>query len=525
VARDQGELACFLSAIELDAVRGQVAARAASDPGRALALALAPHESLEEALAAQGRTRDAHALLATSGLTLDLGGVPNVAAIFDRAARGERPLDPRELVLLARCTRAAEQAAAVLAGSGPGLRDLLAGVDLERLQAFAALVEATFDHDLEVRDDAAPDLKSLREAMHGARAALEEALVAIAADPAIASALFQRRPVDWNGQLCLAVKGREAARVPGTLLDREPAGETIYVEPLAARDLANRALELVLEERARVEAILLARHEAAKERAHELADVGRRLALLDLHLALGRFARDLDMTPPRLVAEGALLLLGVRHPVLAERGACVPIDVALDGDRRLLVISGPNGGGKTVAMKTTGIACVLALAGAFVPAREGSQVPVFGELLAAAVEGDDLERGLSTFEAHARRLASVSRRASPNALVLLDEVGLGTDPIEGAALGRAILEHLLALGARTLATTHLGPIKAFASATAGALNASVEVDASGKPLYRLVVGKTGESSALLVARRAGVPEAIVARAERILTGRPGASAP
>ncbi len=199
-------------------------------------------------------------------------------------------------------------------------------------------------------------------------------------------------------------------------------------------------------------------------------------------------------------------------------GACVPIDVRLDSRVRLLVITGPNGGGKTVALKTAGLAVVLALSGSFVPAKAAT-VPLASELLAAAVAPDDLAHGLSTFEVHARRLAAVAAHAARGALVLLDELGLGTDPIEGAALGRALLEHLLAKGALVLATTHLGPLKTFAVTTDGAAVASVAVDERGCPLYRLEVGKAGESSALAMARRAGVPEPIVARAEAIVRGR------
>ncbi len=366
--------------------------------------------------------------------------------------------------------------------------------------SFAGRVEAVLDPETaEVKDELVRDV---RDAKAGALAALEEALVRFAEENGASVARKDGRP-------CIATRSPLA----GTLVGRE--GPVSYFEPDSVRDLANRTLELELEESSRVDRFLLELDALARAHGSMLRDLAARLARIDLHLALGRFARELDMCAPELAEEGPLHLEAVRHPLLAERGGCVPIDVVLDGTR-LLVITGPNGGGKTVALKSTGIACFLALSGSFVPARR-ARVPVFEALLAAAGAPDDLAHGLSTFEVHARRLAAVAT-AGPRSLVLLDELGLGTDPIEGAALGRALLEHLLARGALVLATTHLGPLKTFAATTTGAAIASMEVDAKGRPVYRLALGKAGESSALEVARRSGVPASIVARAEEILRG-------
>jgi DNA mismatch repair protein MutS2 len=491
--RNAEELAQFAKTIDLDAVRAQVAARAASEPGRALALALGPLDdraAIEEALA---RTRDAHALAAPP----DLSGVAPAGWIFDRAQRSKRPLDPRELWLLAQTVRAGEKARAVPLGSA------LSKLALEVDPLFAERVEAALEPETqEVKEEL---LRDVREAMRAARAELAEALEQFAAEHA--GCTVEER----QGRLCVASR----TAVPGTLVDRD--GAVGFFEPESARELSNRALELELEESARTEKILLELDALADEHEPALRTLGESLARLDLHLALGRFARDLGMTEPSFGE--ALHLEHVRHPVLIERGECIPIDVTLDPSRYLLlVITGPNGGGKTVALKTVGLVCVLALSGSFVPARRAT-VPFFEELLAAAVAPDDFAHGLSTFEVHARRLAAVAKSSSGNALVLLDELGLGTDPIEGGALGSALLEFLLARRSFVLATTHLGPIKKFAETTAGAAIASVAVDARGKPLYSLTLGKAGESSALEVARRSGVPEAIVARAEAIVRGR------
>lgn len=495
--RDADELAHFAKTTELDAVRAQIAARTASEPGKLLARGLEPlptRDAIEQALA---RTREA----ASWSEPLDLSKVALVGDIFDRATRSKRALDPRELWLLAATLRAGEAARA--APLGAALRALTIEVD----PAFAARVETVLDPEtFEVRAEL---VKDVREARLGARARLTELLSDLAAQHAGCTV------AERHGRLCISVRGPHTARSPlaGTLVDRE--GAVSFVEPETTREAANRVLELELEETARVDRLLAELDALARGSEATLRDLAERLARLDLHLALGRFARDLDMRAP--VFGDALSLEGVRHPVLAERGGCVPIDVRLE-DVRLLVITGPNGGGKTVALKTTGLAVLLALSGSFVPARSATIPPLDG-LLAAAVAPDDLAHGLSTFEVHATRLAGVAKRATRDSLVLLDELGLGTDPIEGAALGRALLEHLLARGTRVLATTHLGPLKAFAATTNGAAVASVEVDERGRPLYKLAIGKAGESSALAVARRVGIPESIVARAEAIVHGR------
>jgi DNA mismatch repair protein MutS2 len=252
------------------------------------------------------------------------------------------------------------------------------------------------------------------------------------------------------------------------------------------------------------------------------------LARLDLVTAKAKFGRDFHMTAPTVNAEGRLWLREARHPLLEQlfRGMksaegeprrVVPIDVRLGIGFNLLVITGPNTGGKTVTLKTTGLLCLMAQSGMHVPAAEGSTVPVFREILADIGDEQSLEQSLSTFSSHVSRIAHVLRTVTADSLVLLDELGAGTDPTEGAALGRAILDELDRSGCRAMVTTHLGDLKTYAFSNERAENAAVEFDVETlRPTYRLLIGQFGMSNALKIARRLKLPRDLLRRAHRYL---------
>jgi DNA mismatch repair protein MutS2 len=253
------------------------------------------------------------------------------------------------------------------------------------------------------------------------------------------------------------------------------------------------------------------------------------MARLDLCTAKARFSREYGMSAPDLNTDGRLWLRQARHPLLEhlfrsggpdESGAAkevVPIDVRLGIGFNMLVITGPNTGGKTVTLKTTGLLCLMAQSGMHVPAAEGSTVPVFRDILADIGDEQSLEQSLSTFSSHISRIAHVLRQAGPDTLVLLDELGAGTDPTEGAALGRAILDELDRLGCRAMVTTHLGDLKTYAFSNERAENGAVEFDVETlRPTYRLHIGQFGMSNALKIARRLKLPRGLLLRAGRYL---------
>ncbi len=274
------------------------------------------------------------------------------------------------------------------------------------------------------------------------------------------------------------------------------------------------------------------------------------LAELDLIHARGRFSLDFRMSPPDLNEDGRIVLRGARHPILehlfreearsraispVEEGevrptreprSVVPIDVHLGFHSHILVITGPNTGGKTVALKTVGLLAIMAQSGLHVPAHQGSQLPVFDEILADIGDEQSLEQSLSTFSSHIRRVSEIFARATEKSLVIMDEMGAGTDPAEGAALGRAILDELDSIGCRAMVTTHIGDLKTYAFTNPRAENAAVEFDLETlRPRYRLHIGDIGQSNALQIARRLNLPEHLVARAAKYLETTRGETSP
>jgi len=514
----QAVLDRFLAFVEWGRVREAIALRTASAAGRDRGRALRP--SLERALAEerQGRTAEAAALLERDAAPA-LERILDLARIFERADRLERPLFPRELHGVAVTLTAGASARAAFAES-PGLSALTAPAADPELLACAESVLAAIGPYGVVYDGASEALSRIRAAIAGERERLRAALLSVAHDPSVMLALVEHRPVERDGRLCLKVRKADVRRVPGPILAEESGA--LFVEPDAAQEHYNRLRHLELDERDEVGRIATALSGPILERRAACAALSDGLLDADVHLALARLAREQEWTRPALADGLEVRLRQARHPILITEGLpCTPIDIELGAERRVLVISGPNGGGKTAAIKTVGLLATLAQSGAFVPAEEGAELPVFSGLLAAGgTSASSVHDGLSTFQAHARELSVVSIAAEPGALVLLDEVGLGTDPSEAAALAQALLEDQLTRGVVALATTHLGPLKAFAARADGAANAAVELGDDGRPTFVLTLGSSGKSYALEAARQAGLPESIYRRATELHRGTP-----
>jgi DNA mismatch repair protein MutS2 len=327
----------------------------------------------------------------------------------------------------------------------------------------------------------------------------------------------------------LPVAAKNRHRVPGVVHRTSPTGETVFIEPMSIANLSAERAVLKVEEDKEVKRVL---RRLTADVAHLAKPLGHAIDVLmrlDLITAKAKFSREFAMTAPVINEEGRLVLHAARHPLLedifrhesgSEHRQVVPIDMRLGYGFNLLIITGPNTGGKTVTLKTVGLLALMAQSGMHIPAGEGSTLPVFDQVLSDIGDEQSLEQSLSTFSSHMTRIAEILRLASANSLILLDELGAGTDPTEGAALGRAILDHLDRIGCRVMVTTHIGDLKTYALANSRAENAAVEFDhQSLRPTYKLLIGQFGMSNALTIARRLKLPREIINRAFRYLKRR------
>ncbi|HET6204806.1 MAG TPA: hypothetical protein VFI25_18615 [Planctomycetota bacterium] len=435
---------------------------------------------------------------------------------------GRAPLEPKELLEVARFLAAAEGIRDALAERDdvPALREEARGI--ADFAAVRAGLGDAVDADGSIPDRASPRLARLRREIAALEGEIEAKVEALLRRPALRGHLQSRKPVWRDGRVLLAVKSGSRGRIAGVLHERSGSGATAFVEPPELVEPGNRLADLRARERREAASVLLEATRRLLAVRPRLGEARARVAVLDAALAKARFAREAGASLPSIDAGRALDLRGARHPLLQDAvrrrlpGApseVVPIDVRLGTDFDLLLLTGPNTGGKTVALKTAGLLATLALAGFPVLASPGASVPLYDALFVDIGDEQEIAQSLSTFSSHLRRIAPALDRAGDHSLVLLDELGSGTDPAEGAALARAVLERLLARGASVLATTHLGPLKSLAYVHPRAENASVEFDAATlRPLYRLRIGLPGESNALAVARRLGLPEEVVEKA-------------
>jgi DNA mismatch repair protein MutS2 len=322
-------------------------------------------------------------------------------------------------------------------------------------------------------------------------------------------------------------------KLTGVIHRTSSTGETVYIEPAAVAHLSAERVVLKSDEDREVKKILRKLSADVGKVARPLGNSIEAIGKLDYVTAKARYSRDYGLACPDINTEGRLWLRVARHPLLEQlfRGEgeapadpqtrkVVPIDVRLGQPFNLLIITGPNTGGKTVTLKTTGLLCMMAQTGMHISAGEGSSVPVFLHILADIGDEQSIQQSLSTFSSHISRIAFILETATPNSLILLDELGAGTDPVEGAALGRAILDELDTKGCRAMVTTHLGDLKTYAFNNERAENAAVEFDiATLKPTYRLLIGQFGMSNALKIAHRLKMPPGLLERARRYLQDR------
>jgi len=502
-----------LAALELPAIVERLAAAAETEHGAGLARALSPSPDPDEVAGRQALTAEAVSLLEAAAEP-SLAGIADVRSAVERAERGGL-LAPGELRTCARAIRVALEARRVLgdaAGSAPLLQALLDSLP-GSLDTVAGSVERAVEEDgSDLRDSASPLLRRLRAELRNGAARVREELARVARSDAVAGALQEAFLAERGGRPVLAVRASDRAKVPGIVHDASSSGQTLFVEPYAVVELSNRLSEAAAAARDETERILAELSAAVAERGDDLRLLVESTAAVDLALAAGSLSRRWRGAP--VAASDEVRLLAARHPLL-DPATAVPIDLDL-GALRALVISGPNTGGKTVALKTLGLAAILHQCGLRPPA-ERAALPVFDDVLADIGDRQSIEMSLSTFSGHVRSIVEILDAAGPRSLVLLDELAGGTDPDEGSALAQALVAQLAGQARLTVVTTHYAALKEWASGAFGAANAATALDLeTDEPLYSLALGRAGISHALRTAERLGLDSRIVAAArERV----------
>jgi DNA mismatch repair protein MutS2 len=534
-----------LKALEFDRIVEAVSRLAVTPMGAARLARLQPSTDPRSVAAALAATSEARAFLAAHG-EWPLEAPADLDATLTALAIEGRALDTGALVGLARFLASVETTRAAIrqaSGHYPILRSVAeSAASFERE---VSEIARTIDAAGQVVDEASPELRVIRDRLRRQRARLRGTLESFLRNKETAKYLQDQIVTDRNGRYVLLVKAEHRAAIPGIVHGSSASGASLFLEPLSTVEVNNEVVALEEHERAEVRRVLLALADAFRRRAADLKRTIDAAVELDVIQARARFSALVDGVEPVLAADGRLELRAARHPLLvpavrelagetagagadgesapaAPAGAKrptgpVPVDLVVVPPTQVLVITGPNTGGKTVALKTAGLLALMAQAGLHIPAASGSQTTVFRSVFADIGDEQSIVTSLSTFSWHMTNIAAMDRALALPALVLLDEVGAGTDPVEGGALGVAIVEHFRQRRALVLATTHDEAVKTYATTTAGVACAAFGFDPeSFAPTYRLVYGSPGRSLALEIAARLGLPASIIetARAQR-----------
>jgi DNA mismatch repair protein MutS2 len=490
--------------LEFPLIRERLAAATSFPPSRRLAETLDPSPDPVVVARLLDETDQARALIEERP-GIGIGAAHDIGPWVERAVRGGR-LDPGHFIEIADTLDATARLATSLSEERrPLLRDL--GRELHALPAIRSTLARSFDPVGELLDTASPRLGGLRAAVRVAYDRLRRRLDALVGAE-LGNALQEPIVTLRNGRYVVPVKSEARSRVKGIVHDASGSGQTLFVEPLVAVELGNVWREAQVAEREEIARILDELSALIAANAAALRETLEALARFDLWAAKATLASEMDGTRAETADRPDVVLLSARHPGLS--GRVIPIDLRLGDGYTALVVTGPNTGGKTVTLRTLGLLSLMHQSGLHVPAAAGSRLPIWRDVFADIGDEQSVAQSLSTFSGHLRRITTIVAEAGPGTLVLLDELGAGTDPTEGSALAQALLDHFIRAGAIVAATTHYAELKAYAHTTTGARNAAVEFDLETlTPTYRLTIGLPGGSQAFAIAERLGLPPAIV----------------
>ncbi len=496
--------------LEFDKILKRLCDCALSEPGKQRALALRPSTGIVQVRRLQDETLEAEGVLMRAAAT-PMSAFSDIAAEAARLKAGA-DLSCRELLRVVGVLKSARRAKNGI-GRGEGGNTLY---DMAQTLFFSDAIIADIDNAVvseeALSDNASPELFSIRKKIlrenDGIREKLNDIIRSAQHKEYLQDALVTMR----GGRYVVPVKAEHRRNVKGLVHDQSASGQTVFIEPMEVVEANNRLRELELAERTEIERILHAFSERLREYWQEIKDDMETLAALDLIFARASLASQMKASPPMVTQERRLIIKNGRHPLIDSK-TVVPVSLKIDGEYSGLIITGPNTGGKTVTLKLAGLLVLMAQSGLFVPADGGTELPVFTGLYADIGDEQSIEQSLSTFSSHMKIITQIMKHADGNSLVLLDEVGAGTDPAEGAALAMAILETLAERGCRVLATTHYSEIKAFAMASGSFENACMEFNVQTlSPTYRLIMGVPGVSNAFEISKKLGLSEAVISRA-------------
>lgn len=503
-----------LKTLEYDKIIEKLSEHASSSGGRSRCLALTPMQSLEEIIAAQKETGDALSRLYRKG-GISFSGTRDVRASLKRLEIGSSLNIPELLQiasLLETAGRAKQYARRVDGDSEQedSLDPLFSA--LEPCTPLSTEIRRCLLSEEEVSDDASLPLRQVRRGIKTANDRIHSSLIGLVNGSArtyLQDAVITQR----NGRYCIPVKAEYRSQVPGMIHDQSSTGSTLFVEPMAVVKLNNDLRELYLKEQEEIGHVLERLSEEAASCTECIQQDYELLTELDFIFAKGQLARDMKATRPIFNTKGQIHIKDGRHPLL-DPAKVVPVTIRLGKEYDLLIVTGPNTGGKTVSLKTTGLLTLMGQAGLHIPAFEHSKLALFDEVYADIGDEQSIEQSLSTFSSHMTNIIRILEEASLHSLVLFDELCAGTDPTEGAALAISILSHLHKMGIRTMATTHYSELKVFALSAPGVENACCEFNVETlSPTYRLLIGIPGKSNAFAISSKLGLPDFLIEEAK------------
>lgn len=502
--------------LEFDKIRNQLAENCVSESGKAIANELQPSDNLLEVEQMLRETEEARSIMGTSG-SMPVPYFTNPSNLLHLARIGGT-LPPKGLMDIAQLLRAARTVKEMLMTDREDVQ-LLSGLamGLSELRQIERDISNAIISEDEIADQASPELASIRRKKRSCNDRVRERLNSL-----IHSATYQKYLQEAiitvrADRYVLPIRQEYRSMVPGIVHDQSSSGATIFIEPMSVVEIGNELKQLTAAEKVEIDRILLSLSAQIAPEAQSIENNIQILSKIDFIFAKGLLGQQMEAVTPRMNAEGRLDIRQGRHPLIDPQQV-VPLDIRLGKDYNTLIITGPNTGGKTVTLKTTGLFSLMAQSGLQIPAEYDSEMAVFDEIFADIGDEQSIEQSLSTFSGHMKNIVNIMENVKPGSLVLFDELGAGTDPTEGAALAQAILTSLLKKHVRTVATTHYSELKEFAMLTPEVENASVEFDvATLRPTYKLLIGIPGKSNAFEISKKLGLSDELIEQARALLS--------